>query len=414
MGLTMDIMAQLLDEVKTIIVKDHAESFKQGKEFNVFYIQGTASKEVKVCRFIRELLDPNGSHGQGTLFLNSFVKNVLKIDESTFLEDDYSKAQVTREVVIDESRRIDLLIRIKDRFFPIEVKVYAKDQDKQCIDYYNYAVNKDSNAKIYYLTLDGHKPSDDSKGTLDKSQIECIAFSDEILKWLDECIVAEEISQIYSVRELLIQFRSVIRDLTGMQKGKRRMEIKEKIESSYDNVMAAVQIANTLPDIKADKMKEVFRCIKEHMEKYKELEISEDWDNEIDTYYGSKKKTWPGLSYKIPVEDSILKGKLRLRFEVEESLYFGICPQTPKAKISEAGQYVQEKLTPPCLDGKNLDKVHSDSDSWYWWAYVHKDNPVNYWCENNNYWKLFDETYFDEYMNEIYTTIDSVAKSILG
>ena len=397
---------KLLDEVKTIIVKNHAENYKQGKEFNVFYIQGIASDEVKVCRFIRELLDPRGSHGQGTIFLKSFVKNVLKVEES-FSDDEYSKAHVTREELIDDSRRIDLVIRIKGRLFPIEVKVYAEDQDSQCFDYYKYAVRKDHRTKIYYLTLDGHEPSDVSKQSLTTSQYVCVSFSDEILKWLDECIRAEEILQIYSVKEVLIQFRSIIRDLTGRQKGKLRMEIKEKIESSYKSVIAALQISNALADVKADKMKEVFVCIKDYMSGLGYKELPNTNEALIDTYYGSQKKTWPGLSYEIPVTDPYLHGKLHFRFELEERWYFGVCPSVSKAKTSEGTSYVRDHLTPSCLNTK-------ETEAWYWWSYLHKDNSANFWHQNDEFWKLYDESGFNEYMSEICSTIDSVVKDILG
>lgn len=397
---------KLLDEVKTIVVKNHAENYKQGKEFNVFYIQGIASDEVKVCRFIRELLDPIGSHGQGTIFLKSFVKIVLKLEE-IFSDDDYSKARVTREEKIDEDRRIDLVIRIKDRILPIEVKVFAKDQKDQFFDYYNYAVSMDPKTKIYYLTLRGDDPSDVSKKSLKEEQYECISFSDEILKWLDECIRAEELLQMYPVKEVLIQFRSIIRDLTGMQKGKLRMEIKEKIESSYDSVMAALQISNALADVKADKMKEVLGCIKAYMSGLGYKELPNTNEELIDTYYGSQKKTWPGLSYEIPVTDPSLLGKLHFRFELEERLYFGMCPSTSKAKTPDGTNYVREHLTPSSMDTKT-------TEAWYWWAHVHKDNTANFWHQNDEFWKLYDESGFNEYMSEIYSTINAVVKDILG
>ncbi len=400
-------IAQLLEDVKTVVIQHKAENYKQGKDFNVFYVQGIAEDEVKVCRFIKELLDPRGSHGQGTVFLKSFARNVLKVEETFFSDEEYQKARITREERIDNSRRIDIVIRIKDRIFPLEVKIYAGDQERQCFDYYNYVCRKDPQTKVYYLTLDGHEPSDESKMTLKENQYECIAFSEEILNWLDDCVKATELEQIYPVRETIIQFRTVIRDLTGMQKGKLRMEIKDRIGSTYDNVMAAVQIANALPEIKADKMKEVFRCISDHMSNLGYEELPGHWEKEIDTYYGVRKKTWPGLSYEIPVQDPKLKGKLCLRFELEERLYFGICPTIAKAKTPEAANYIRENLTPSCLDSK-------ETEAWYWWAYLHKDNSANYWHENDEYWKLFDESGFDEYMDEVYSTIDLVVKEILG
>lgn len=402
-------IGQLLDEVKTIVVKNRAENYKQGKEFNVFYVQGIASDEVRVCRFIRELIDPKGSHGQGPVFLRGFIKNVLKLDESSFTDEDYSEAHVSREELIDESRRIDLVVRIKDRLFPIEVKVYAKDQDRQCLDYYNYAVNMDPDTKIYYLTLDGHEPSDESRQTLLESQYECISFSDEILKWLDECIGADEILQIYSIKEVLIQFRSIIRDLTGMQKGKLRMEIKNLIESSYNNVTAAFQVANTLPDVKTDKMNEVFECIKKHMAERGYKEPLDSYENGTNDYYRVKKnRPCPGLSYAIPIREISLQEKFKLRFEIDGRLYFGICPEKRGVKTEESEKYIKDNLRPENVT------YGSESPEWYWWAYLHKESAANYYDCNEDYLKLYDEASFQQYMKEAYEMIDSVIDQIMG
>ena len=71
-NVSMDIYEQLIDNVK----KQMAERARQGKEFNVFKVQGTLTDEVKICRLLRELLDPNGSHGQGYVFLELFLKQI--------------------------------------------------------------------------------------------------------------------------------------------------------------------------------------------------------------------------------------------------------------------------------------------------------------------------------------------------
>ncbi len=402
-----DRIAQLLDDVKTIVIKHKSENYKQGKDFNVFYVQGIAEDEVKVCRFIKELLDPQGSHGQGTVFLKSLVRNVLKIEEFLFSDEEYQKARISREEKIDDSRRIDIVIRIKDRIFPFEVKVYAEDQERQCFDYYNYVSRRDPHTKVYYLTLDGHEPSDGSKMTLDETQYECLSFSGEMLKWLDDCVSATEIEQIYPVRETIIQFRTVIRDLTGMQKGKLRMEIKDRIGSSYENVVAAVQIANTLADVKTDKMRQVFEGIKLHMSQLGYKDPLDSYESDVESYYRIKKRVWPGLSYEIPVTDNSVKGKIKLRFEIEERLYFGICPTSKAEKVKEVARYIDSYLRPNTLDSKV-------SDCWYWWAYLHKDNTTNYLNGNDEYLRLYDDVGYKEYMDEIYKTIDNVIPVIMG
>lgn len=395
-------IANLLDEIKPIVARYQKEAFKQGKEFNIFYVQGTASDEVKVCRFMRELLDPRGTHGQGTFFLRSFMKNVLKTD--VFTEEEYLHAGVVQEEIINQARRIDLVIYIKDRLFPIEVKIYADDQADQCKDYYLYASNIDQNAKIFYLTLDGHEPSDTSKRDLTKDQYKCISFADEILVWLDECIHAPEMKNIHPVREILIQFENVIRNLTGRQKGKMMSEIRDTIEASSENLMAAIQISQALPDVKARFMQKIFCLIKSHMAEHGFTESKDYYMQECEEYYRTGHITWPKVNYTIPVSDKALEGTIVLCFQIGQRLYFGMRPI--EAKTVEAADYVREHLTP-----SNIPLRYND-EKYYWWAYPHERNTANFKQENKDYLNLFDKDAFEEYMKEVYSSIDTVVNCI--
>ncbi|WP_295917099.1 PD-(D/E)XK nuclease family protein [uncultured Anaerovibrio sp.] len=396
-------MIDLLDEVRVLVASHRAENFRNGREFNVFYIQRIASSEVQICRFLRELLDPIGSHGQGSVFLKKFIDIVLKPENTVFNDEEYKNARVVCEETIDNSRRIDMVIHIGMCIFPIEVKVYAGDQVGQCQDYYNYAVQKDPNAKVYYLTLDGHDPSKESKGTLSSGQYQCISFGQDILKWLEVSIAAGEIEQVYPVRELLVQFRNIIRDITDNCGGKLAMEIKDKIMSSSDNIIAAIEIANVLPDIKADKMREVFYTIKQYMEKKGYSNCIEEYDEQAGCYYRDNRKKLPALAYIVAVNDENLVGKLELVFEVWDKLYFGICPHNEK-KSTYAEDYVRKSLSP---------KDTKHSSGWYWWKYLNEKNNVDFRHCNQEYLRLFDETGFKEYMNTVFSTIDSVVDDIL-
>ena len=98
------------------------------------------------------LINPKGSHYQGYTYLKMFVEEVLNMK---FNDYDYKKAVVKREYVICNGRRVDLVIEIADKVIPIEVKIYAKDQENQCYDYYKYCAK---NSNVFYLTLRGGMP----------------------------------------------------------------------------------------------------------------------------------------------------------------------------------------------------------------------------------------------------------------
>lgn len=102
-------------------------------DYNVFDVLGVSRKEVIMCRFLADLLNPDGAHGCGILFLKTFFEEVLKIrDINNGL---LTHTSVFTEYVIDDARRIDIVIRNKDRFIPIEVKICAEDQKSQCWSY---------------------------------------------------------------------------------------------------------------------------------------------------------------------------------------------------------------------------------------------------------------------------------------
>lgn len=132
-------MLNLLNQMNGIYnqrKKSIAEDRKNGMYFNIFHILDVEHDEVKTCRLLFELLNPEGSHGQGALYLKLFFRDVLRLP-------DYNMATVSREYSLPTGRRIDLVIETgKDCFIPIEVKLYADDQDKQCYDYYQEAKKK--------------------------------------------------------------------------------------------------------------------------------------------------------------------------------------------------------------------------------------------------------------------------------
>ena len=106
----MDEATHLLEKINTIVERYEAQKRKNASDFNIFSITGIHYKELPICSLLRELLDPHGSHMQGSLFIKSFTLQVLK--QNSFTDEDFAKAKVYKEVHIDEKRRIDILISI--------------------------------------------------------------------------------------------------------------------------------------------------------------------------------------------------------------------------------------------------------------------------------------------------------------
>ena len=154
----------IIEKVKDLLIEEETINKATARDFNIYRILGIESKETLICRAIAALLDDN-YHNQGDCFLKLFFEQVLNRE---YIKETY---QIITEYAIANGRRIDIVIKSNDEklFIPIEVKIYASDQKSQCYDYCKYEKNKEK--KIYYLTLEGHLPSEESTKKDDDTNI---------------------------------------------------------------------------------------------------------------------------------------------------------------------------------------------------------------------------------------------------
>jgi len=383
----------LLHEVSSISKRYDLINRKTGCNFNVFKIVNIASNEVAVCRLMYELLSPTGSHYQGITYLKLFVDHVLKIEMT---ESEISSAVVYREFYIDENRRIDIVIRTKDYLIPIEVKIYGGEQQKQCYDYYQKA--KRSN--LFYLTRSGEFPSDYSANGLTDKQITTISFSDDILKWLEECLKQKETIKVGPIREIILQYMSVIRGFTNQMEDYKEMEleIKKLIMKSPENMQSAISIENTVVECKKSLMEKLFKTIEERID-IKKLQNEYDYafneGENVNKFYSRKSSANPGISYfyKSSVRPNV---DIWVRIEIGELMIVGYC--VPH----------REKLREQCLSEKEIMKHIkwiNEPEIYKWWAYFEilpdddNDTAPDFKNADEYYLKLFNETEFDDFVN---------------
>lgn len=151
-------------------------------EANMFQALHMEQNEVVMCRFLADLLDPKGWHGR-TDFLESFLKrfDILELENAEKENLHFEKTCVMTEYVIDNGRRIDIVLQHPNFFIPIEAKINARDQEGQCYDYSFYT----RSAKLVYLTKNGSDPSEWSRmpaGGTDGGRKEKILSNDRVRK----------------------------------------------------------------------------------------------------------------------------------------------------------------------------------------------------------------------------------------
>jgi len=275
----MENLQTFLDEVKLIWKKsevEKAEAHKRGEHFNIFNVLDLPSDETRThSAFIAELLDPNGSHGLGDQFLQSFVNTIDCLKSWHF---DTQSAKVHKELSIggknedcSEGGRIDIVVESNGKAIIIENKIYAGDQEKQLVRYYNYGTKNYSNGiRLLYLTLNGDDASEYSHEKLVINEdYYAIAYNHEISDWLQRCI--EFSARQPLVRETLIQYQNLINQLTMNNMDKNSQEELLKLMSDPKNIDSICSILN----LEAKWREQIFNSyvLTPLKEKFKELDI---------------------------------------------------------------------------------------------------------------------------------------------
>jgi hypothetical protein len=200
-------------------------------DFNIFKILNPRELENRHSDFLGFLLDPKKGHGQGTLFVDWFIKHCV-VDRGLNMPEGVSVSLVRREALsplrnIDDSDtdvdagRSDILVEFSGslRFaFIIENKVRAVDQPRQLGRYYDAAKNTygEGNFLLFYLTPKGGDPSEGSisearlKKLKDQRTLTLLSYARDVVGWLEEALKHIEARR---VRETVDMYLSVIREL---------------------------------------------------------------------------------------------------------------------------------------------------------------------------------------------------------
>lgn len=231
-----------------------------GENFNIFKILKLAANEVRThSAFLAELLNPNGTHGRGTVFIREFVE-MLKVKAKILHNDSTDKENLQINFDSENVKKVEverwlgyksdiaggyidiLLTDNKTKHIIIENKIYAVDQENQLQRYHQF----DPSAPLVYLTLNGKCPSNLS--TSDEKEIEeikanliCISYQDDILEWLKSC-------KKYTVdhpllRETFSQYINLIKHLTHQtMKDDEKAEIVSTIIKNKDYIDAIEEL----------------------------------------------------------------------------------------------------------------------------------------------------------------------------
>lgn len=259
---------QFLNEIKTI-----ADSYKRmaeatGENFNIFSLLQVETDEIRThSRFIAELLNPNGIHNQGDVFLKKFLKSFPQIedfDENTRVFVEYYVGKVEKE----KGGQIDILLKdTSGNVIMIENKIYAGEQANQLLRYKNAFPN----GKLFFLTLKGNE-SNNIKNFEDYIPI---SYENDIVNWLEEC--KKEAVNIPTLRETISQYINLIKKLTHQNLNKKmNKEIINRILKDEETFSVYKTITGVHNELYKEILQTDFIGLLEEIAKENQLELEVD------------------------------------------------------------------------------------------------------------------------------------------
>lgn len=224
-------------------------------EFRIFDFLRT--DEMGLSRCIASLLNPNGTHGQGRVFLAAFLNKVgPESSWMTTAED----CKVETEKQANGQRRIDIYMNFpKAGVLGIENKPWADDQNQQLSDYADFLEAASGNKKWLLIYLSNCDPSEESITTHKREMLEeygqfvRLTYTD-IIEWLDYCAGQ---SKALVVRVFIEELAKFIRmNINGELDMSEEIEMKRVILKSPESLSSAFQVFKAMDGAKKELLKQ--------------------------------------------------------------------------------------------------------------------------------------------------------------
>lgn len=312
-------------------------------------------------------------------FMLSFLKTTDIISADDVSPNDFKIIDVEREKIFSNGR-LDLFIscKVKDKNYVIiiENKIFARDQYEQMDRYIEFANNYQADIKkVFYLTLLGNAPSEDSASNLD--QVNLISYDNEILTWIENCIKIS--AREPAIREVLIQYSELLEKITGKDVD-YTMDVKNFLLESPENFNMANSLQPAIIDAKTNLQMRFWAKLENSLDEmlknfpdlnYRKADRDEDlgpvnpWYSETiikNFYYRAKKTSYYGIIYSLGQVKDI--GELFLKFEYDRNwyLYYGLRLQIKNIN-TESKSY-------ELLKNKLISSDYKFSDWWFGWKSI--------------------------------------------
>jgi hypothetical protein len=204
--------ARLREKLLPLQQEARQVALTQAPEYNIFSLLLLERVESINSAILANLLNPDGSHGQGVLFLRTFI-NHCKRKYPAFhnFDGDIEKGRwtVTPELPFGNGRMdIVAMNSATGQILLIENKIDAPEQPEQIKRYGEWMQRKEQEfpqQAMLYLTITG-KEAETAFGYLYTQ----ISYHEDIVSWLEQAL---EKTQAENVRSIIRQYCDVVRKL---------------------------------------------------------------------------------------------------------------------------------------------------------------------------------------------------------
>ena len=353
--------------------------------------------ELGLSRIIGDLLDPGGTHGQGTCFLARFG-DLVGPDRwpagQTVRYDDFD-VHVLRERSTDGGGRLDISVELcsqgrESACIAFENKPYAADGEAQVADYLAFLRRHyGGRFLLIYLTGHGGAPSErslsrtvrkdglatmsfcprDGTGVNDDSLPLRLSFS--LSDWLREC---RQICDAERLRWFLGEVETFCHKTFGgiVTTTSERKEVRDFILASDDNVLTAIAVVEAWPETRNEVVKRFLEALRDRIASdlgsIEDLRTGCGLSNQSGPKNGvwAFRKAWTETGGAVPL--------VSLRHERDANDWFvgvGLDSGTSDAGVEE---YLRERLRER-LGADTALRGTTDSRSWPWYRYLeeHRD-----------------------------------------
>ncbi|MBW4010594.1 PD-(D/E)XK nuclease family protein [Moraxella osloensis] len=349
-------------------------------DFQVFDFVNTS--ENGLSWIIANLLNPKGTHGQKTLFLEQFIRICLPNIQNNTVWQNYLENLTQTEVETEATtwanrayRRMDIYLsaRINSETFGIciENKPYANDQENQLADYFLELENRKLSQKHLVYLCEYGEPSNYSvtKDVLEswiKNQLISFVTYSQLVVWLTEC---KKDCQNHSVTEFLNQFIKFIqKQFMGVDDMNEQEMILNSMLQDQQTITSSIKISLNIFEMKR-------RLITKLLNELKLISNNKSYTVEAGNLTGNNK--YESILFKIP------NNELYISIEFQGT-WFNMPALCIMVNDKEKINIEERKLVFEAIRNEIRNKKIASSDKYYAWYSM----DINDWWSETKPWEM--------------------------